>query len=101
MDSNESTHQLILQDCKQRINDTQHPPYTDYKPTGLANVWQNNYEISDQIETTLRNSATTQDIRLDMQKKYAWTDNVVDSVDWIILSRSLQHFPNDSRMAAC
>jgi hypothetical protein len=96
-DGSPSNKNLTVTTCIKSIQQCTQAATTTYSPTGLATVFLNKSEISDDIESSIRTAVSSTDLHHYMQKKYAWCDNTISSIDWILLGKSLQLLQTNQR----
>jgi hypothetical protein len=96
-DKPESAARTASDACIRNILLYRTPIPAKYYPTGPATVWHQRKKISTQIETTIRNAATTSELYQYMNTKYNWSDKTINSIDWMIHKESLTKFPTNQR----
>jgi hypothetical protein len=83
--------------CLKHITESHKPIPTTYVPNGEATVWLHKEEISINIAATVRNAASTGNIRHYMQNKYHWNKATIDNINWIAHAGALHNLPQNQR----
>lgn len=91
-DAKNSHERDTIQSCISTIQN-QAASKTANRIDGIATILHNKHEVSANIETELRNAASTHDLRIYMKKKYILTDEAIDDIDWMVHGNAISSLP--------
>jgi hypothetical protein len=79
-----SAEKFAITYCMNRIEHCTNVTESKYHPTGPATVWLNKHELSDNIESTLRQATNSLDLHHYLQHKCKWHDMTIANINWMI-----------------